>query len=109
MKYSAAKIFLEGIFGNRGWEKAWREPEPKKNYDIIIIGGGGLRRARERRARSKTTVPALEGEGRRGEASHKVLYFTCTFNDSTARILHIVLIRSRSRSNSRDSGVRAAA
>ena len=41
MKYSAAKIFLEGIFGNRGWGKAWREPEPKKNYDVIIIGGGG--------------------------------------------------------------------
>jgi len=41
MKYSAAKIFLEGIFGNRGWGKAWREPQPKKNYDVIIIGGGG--------------------------------------------------------------------
>ena len=41
MRYSAAKIFLEGIFGNRGWGKAWREPEPKKKYDIIIIGGGG--------------------------------------------------------------------
>ena len=76
---------------------------------LLSLLVGGLRRARERRARSKTTVPALEGEGRRGEASHKVLYFTCTFNDSTARILHIVLIRSRSRSNSRDSGVRAAA
>ena len=41
MKYSAAKIFFEGLFGNRGWGKAWREPEPKKNYDVIIIGGGG--------------------------------------------------------------------
>ena len=41
MKYSAAKIFLEGIFGNRGWRKAWREPQPNKNYDVIIIGGGG--------------------------------------------------------------------
>ena len=41
MKYSVAKIFLEGLFGNRGWGKAWREPEPKKNYDVIIIGGGG--------------------------------------------------------------------
>ena len=41
MKYSALKIFLEGLSGNRGWKKAWREPEPKKEYDIIIIGGGG--------------------------------------------------------------------
>ena len=38
---------------------------------LLSLLVGGLRRARERRARSKTTVPALEGEGRRGEASHK--------------------------------------
>ena len=32
MKYSALKIFFEGLSGNRGWKKAWREPEPKKEY-----------------------------------------------------------------------------
>ena len=41
LKYSALKIFLEGLSGNQGWKKAWREPDPKKEYDIIIIGGGG--------------------------------------------------------------------
>jgi sarcosine oxidase subunit beta len=27
--------------GNRGWTRAWRNPEPRKQYDVIIIGGGG--------------------------------------------------------------------
>ena len=41
MNYSGFKIFWEGLTGNRGWKKAWREPNPKKEYDVIIIGGGG--------------------------------------------------------------------
>ncbi len=41
MRYSGFKVFLEGLTGNKGWKKAWREPEPKPEYDIVIIGGGG--------------------------------------------------------------------
>ena len=41
MNYSGFKIFWEGLTGNKGWKKAWREPNPKKEYDVIIIGGGG--------------------------------------------------------------------
>lgn len=41
MRYSAAKIFWQGLTGNRGWQPAWREPEPKSEYDIVIVGGGG--------------------------------------------------------------------
>ena len=41
MNYSGFKIFWEGLTGNKGWKKAWREPDPKKEYDVIIIGGGG--------------------------------------------------------------------
>ncbi|MEE9335760.1 MAG: sarcosine oxidase subunit beta family protein [Granulosicoccaceae bacterium] len=41
MRYSALKILKEGLTGNKGWEPAWREPEPKKSYDIIIVGAGG--------------------------------------------------------------------
>ena len=41
MNYSGFKIFWEGLTGNRGGKKAWREPNPKKEYDVIIIGGGG--------------------------------------------------------------------
>ncbi|MYG28640.1 MAG: FAD-dependent oxidoreductase, partial [Boseongicola sp. SB0677_bin_26] len=41
MRYSALRILKEGLTGNRGWQPAWREPEPKPEYDIVIIGGGG--------------------------------------------------------------------
>ena len=41
MRYSALKIFLEGLTGNKGWTPAWREPDPKPEYDIIVVGGGG--------------------------------------------------------------------
>jgi sarcosine oxidase, subunit beta len=39
--YSAWSMLREGLRGNRGWAPAWRNPEPKAAYDIIIIGGGG--------------------------------------------------------------------
>ena len=40
-KYSALGL-LRGVFnGQSHWQPAWRDPEPKSNYDVIIIGGGG--------------------------------------------------------------------
>ena len=41
LKYSIFKIIKEGITGNKDWRPIWRTPDPKKSYDIIIIGGGG--------------------------------------------------------------------
>lgn len=41
MRYSAFQVLKEGITGNKGWKPAWREPEPKAEYDILIVGGGG--------------------------------------------------------------------
>ena len=41
MKYSGIKVLLEGLRGNMGWKPLWRNPDPKKSYDIIIVGGGG--------------------------------------------------------------------
>ncbi len=41
MRYSAAKILWQGLTGNRGWKSVWREPQPKSEYDIIVVGGGG--------------------------------------------------------------------
>ena len=41
MRYSGFKVLWEGLTGNKGWTRAWREPEPKADYDIVIIGGGG--------------------------------------------------------------------
>jgi sarcosine oxidase subunit beta len=41
MRYSGLRIFVEGLAGNRGWKPVWREPEPKPEYDVVIVGGGG--------------------------------------------------------------------
>jgi sarcosine oxidase subunit beta len=40
-RFSAWSVFKEGLKGNRGWMPVWRSPEPKKRYDIVIVGGGG--------------------------------------------------------------------
>ncbi|NGN40403.1 sarcosine oxidase subunit beta family protein [Mesorhizobium sp. CGMCC 1.15528] len=39
--YSALSLLKEGLNDQRGWQKAWRSPEPAGRYDLIIIGGGG--------------------------------------------------------------------
>ena len=41
MRYSGLRVIAEGLTGNRGWGPAWRDPAPKSEYDVIIIGGGG--------------------------------------------------------------------
>ncbi|MBX3598001.1 MAG: sarcosine oxidase subunit beta [Rhizobiaceae bacterium] len=40
-KYSAFAIAREAFRGHKGWEPQWRSPEPKSNYDVIIVGAGG--------------------------------------------------------------------
>lgn len=39
-RYSAWQVFKNGLTGQQGWERAWRDPEPQPAYDIIIVGGG---------------------------------------------------------------------
>ncbi len=41
MRFSAWQIIKQGLTGNKGWTPHWRSPEPKPEYDVIIIGGGG--------------------------------------------------------------------
>ena len=41
MRYSALSLFLNGLRGNAHWSRAWRAPEPKPHYDVVIVGGGG--------------------------------------------------------------------
>ena len=41
MRYNWLKLLKEGLNNNSGWEKTWKNPEIKKEYDVIIIGGGG--------------------------------------------------------------------
>jgi len=41
MRYSGWQVIKQGLSGNRGWTPAWRDPAPKAEYDVVIIGGGG--------------------------------------------------------------------
>jgi methylglutamate dehydrogenase subunit A len=41
MRYSGLRVIREGLRGNAGWTRAWRDPAPKAEYDAVIIGGGG--------------------------------------------------------------------
>lgn len=40
-KFSAWNVLLNGLNGQKGWGRQWRDREPKDEYDIVIIGGGG--------------------------------------------------------------------
>ncbi|MEM9715443.1 MAG: FAD-dependent oxidoreductase, partial [Pseudomonadota bacterium] len=40
-RYSAFAIAREAARHHTGWERAWTSPEPKKEYDAIIVGAGG--------------------------------------------------------------------
>ena len=40
-KYSIFSLLRHSISNHKNWNKAWRNPTPKKNYDAIIVGGGG--------------------------------------------------------------------
>lgn len=40
-RYSAFAIAREAVRYHTGWQRAWRAPEPKKQYDVVIVGAGG--------------------------------------------------------------------
>ncbi len=41
MRYSGFQLLKQAFSGNKGWKPVWRDPEPKPEYDVIIVGGGG--------------------------------------------------------------------
>ena len=41
MKYSVFSLARQALRGHMDWPMAWRNPEPKKQYDVVVIGGGG--------------------------------------------------------------------
>ncbi|HDR8949464.1 TPA: FAD-dependent oxidoreductase, partial [Burkholderia vietnamiensis] len=40
-RYSIFSLLRNGLSYHEHWERAWRSPEPKKEYDVVIVGGGG--------------------------------------------------------------------
>jgi methylglutamate dehydrogenase subunit A len=41
MKYSALSLIYEALRGHADWKPVWRDAEPKAEYDVLIVGGGG--------------------------------------------------------------------
>ncbi|MBS0976041.1 FAD-dependent oxidoreductase, partial [Serratia rubidaea] len=39
--YSGLSLLRHGLNHHENWPRMWRNPVPKKAYDVIIIGGGG--------------------------------------------------------------------
>ncbi len=40
-RYSAFAIAREAMRNHLGWDRVWKSPEPKKAYDVVIVGAGG--------------------------------------------------------------------
>ncbi|KAF0676699.1 sarcosine oxidase subunit beta family protein [Profundibacterium mesophilum] len=40
-RYSVFAVAREAMRHHRGWQRAWRSPEPRKRYDVVIVGAGG--------------------------------------------------------------------
>jgi heterotetrameric sarcosine oxidase beta subunit len=41
VRYSIFSILSQAVRGNTGWRPVWRDSEPKRGYDAIVVGGGG--------------------------------------------------------------------
>jgi sarcosine oxidase subunit beta len=40
-RYSIFSLARNALTGHRGWPAAWRSPEPRPAYEVVIVGGGG--------------------------------------------------------------------
>ena len=40
MQYSLFSLLRHAVSGHETWAPAWREPDPKPAYDIVIVGAG---------------------------------------------------------------------
>ena len=39
-RFNALNVLREGLRGQRGWSRQWRDPAPQGRYDVVIVGGG---------------------------------------------------------------------
>jgi len=40
-KFSIWSVVRNALSFHEGWQKQWRSPDPKREYDVVIVGGGG--------------------------------------------------------------------
>ncbi len=40
-RYSLFSLIRNAFSHHEDWQAAWRQPEPKAEYDAVIVGGGG--------------------------------------------------------------------
>ena len=40
-RYSIFSLLRNSVNYHQDWQKAWRSPDPKKEYEVVIVGGGG--------------------------------------------------------------------
>jgi methylglutamate dehydrogenase subunit A len=40
MRYGIFSLLKNSLSGHQNWPAAWREPEPKLSYDVIVVGSG---------------------------------------------------------------------
>ena len=40
-RYSIISLARNALSGHERWQPAWRSPEPKPAYDVVIVGAGG--------------------------------------------------------------------
>src|SRR5260370_32760796 len=40
-RYSIFSLARQALRGHVNWPRAWRDPQPKSTYDVIVVGGGG--------------------------------------------------------------------
>ena len=40
-KFSTLSLLRGALSGHANWQRQWRSPDPKPEYDVVIVGGGG--------------------------------------------------------------------
>jgi sarcosine oxidase, subunit beta len=40
-RYSIFALARNAATGHENWQRAWRSPEPRRRYEVVIVGGGG--------------------------------------------------------------------